>query len=76
MKVMSLNDGVKFASNEILPATCTAKPNVTYMAKSPNMKTKGYSNEEIYDALVAIRNFVLAPFKNETKPNLSVNYLA
>ncbi len=77
MKVMSLNR-VKFASNEMLPATCTSKPQVTYTStpiKNPNVRHQGYSNEEIYDALVAVKNFVLTPFKSETKPNHAINYV-
>lgn len=75
MKVMSL-DRVKFASKEMLPATCTSKPQVSCTA-IPNKPAKqpGYTNEEIYDALVAVKNFVLTPFKSEKKPN-HTNYLA
>ena len=76
MKVMSLN-GVKFASKEMLPATCTSKPQVTCTAvPKTNIRKQGYTNEEIYDALVAVKNFVLTPFKSETKPNHTVNYFA
>lgn len=76
MKVMSLN-GVKFASKEMLPATCTSKPQVscTSTPVKTNVRSQGYSNEEIYDVLVAVKNFVLTPFKHETKPN-HANYLA
>lgn len=74
MKVMSLN-GVKFASNEMLPATCTSKPQVTCKAVPQNLKRQGYSNEQIYDAIVAVKNLVLAPFKSERKPNHAINYV-
>lgn len=76
MKVMSL-DRIMFASNELLPATCTSKPQVSCKAMlKPNARPKGYSNEEIYDALVAVKNFVLKPFKPETKLNHTTDYLA
>ena len=75
MKVMSLS-GVKFASKEMLPATCTSKPQVSYTSTPvKTVKQPGYTNEEIYDALVAVKNFVLTPFKQEKKTN-HVNRLA
>lgn len=75
MKVMSLN-GVMFASTEKLPATCTSKPQVSCMATPvKTVRQQGYSNEEIYDAIIAVKNFVLTPFKSETKTN-HANYLA
>lgn len=78
MKVMSLNNRVKFASKEMLPATCTSKTQVTCTSapiKNTNVRNQGYTNEEIYDAIMAVKNFVLTPFKSETKPNHSINYV-
>lgn len=69
MKVMSLS-GVKFASKEMLPATCTSKPQVSYTSTPIKaVQQQGYTNEEIYDALVAVKNFVLTPFMQDKKPN-------
>lgn len=75
MKVMSLQ-GVSFTSQEVLPATCTSKPQVscTSVQNSINKRT-GYSNQEIYDVIVALKNFVTTPFKSESKQNHVINYL-
>ena len=76
MKVMSLNR-VMFASNELLPATCTSKPQVSCKAMLKlNARPKGYSNEEIYEALVAVKDFVLKPFNPKSKLNHTTDYLA
>lgn len=76
MKVMSLS-GVSFTSQEILPATCTSKPQVTCTSMQNSLKKRtGYSNQEIYDVIQAVKNFVTTPFKSERKQNHTINYLS
>lgn len=72
MKVSSISP-ISFASNEILPAACTSKPQVACTATLPRTQPKGCTNEEIYDALVAFKNFVLNPFKPNQQKIQSIN---
>ena len=76
MKVMSLS-GVSFSSEELLPVTCTSKPQITCTSTNKNFtKNTGYSNQEIYDASISVKKFITTPFKSERKQNHTINYLS
>ncbi len=74
MKVELPVTGPVYTSRDILPASCTSKPQIS-CTSVPKVKVKeGLSNQEIYEGIVSIKEHLSALFGGKKTTN-SVNYL-
>ena len=74
MKVVLPINGQRFASKDILPASCTSKPQVSCTSTSNIPLNKGLSNQEIYEGLVNVKEHIVS-LLGGNKTNKSVNYI-
>lgn len=75
MKVVLPVQGLRFTSKDVLPASCTSKPQVTCTSAPKTQNNQGLSNQEIYQGLVSVKDRIFAIFGGESRPKNSVNYL-
>ena len=74
MKVVFFPKGFSHTSKDILPASCTSKPQIS--CTSASLKTEsGLSNQEIYEGLVNVKERIVSIFSGEKEGNKSLNYL-
>ena len=76
MKVEGPVWGFSFTSKDTLPASCVNNPQVSCTSVPMPTFNDGYTNKEIYDGLVEIRNRVSSLFGGNKKQTYPVNYLA
>lgn len=76
MKVGSPIKGLYFTSGDVLPASCTSKPQVNYTSIPKQQKNQGLSNQEIYEGLVNVKNHIVSLFGGQPKSSQPLNYLA
>lgn len=76
MKVSYPIRGLSHTSQDILPASCTAKPQISCTSIPKQKVNEGYSNQEIYEGLVSIKNHLSSLFGVNKKQNNPVNYIA
>ncbi|MCD8378156.1 MAG: hypothetical protein LUB59_05135, partial [Candidatus Gastranaerophilales bacterium] len=76
MKVLFPISGVSSASKDVLPASCTSKPQISCTSVQKTNVKQGYSNEEIYEGLVNLKNNIVSLFGGKNKQTNPVNYIA
>ena len=76
MKVGYPVRGYRFMSQDVLPASCTSKPQVTYTSTPRTKVNEGYSNQEIYEGIVSIKNQIKSFFSGREKKTSPINYMA
>ena len=75
MKVVLPVQGLGHTSKDILPASCTVKPQVA-CTSAPKVKVnEGLTNQEIYQSLVNVKDRIFSIFGGKSKPTTPVNYL-
>ena len=76
MKVVLPVTGLCHTSKDILPASCTSKPQVSCTSVPKVKVNEGLSNQEIYEGIVSIKDHIASLFGgNSKKPTHPVNYL-
>ncbi len=67
--------GLSCTSKELLPASCKSKPQIS-CTSMPKVKAKqGYTNKELYEGLMSIKEFFASLFHSK-KPSVNpINYL-
>lgn len=71
MKVEYPMYGLSYTSQDALPASCTSKPQVACTSTPKPSLNEGYSNQEIYEGIVKIKNHIKTFFgmqENEVRP--------
>lgn len=76
MKVVFPMNGSKFTSTDVLPASCTSKPQIACTSIPKTSVNEGYSNKEIYEGIVSIKNHISSLFGVSQKQTRPINYLA
>jgi len=76
MKVLFPCHGVSFTSKDILPASCTSKPQISCTSIPKPKVNEGYSNQEIYETLVTIKENFATLFNGNKKQTDPVDYIA
>ena len=74
MKVVLPINGQRFASRDILPASCTSKPQVSCTSSANIPIRKGLSNQEIYEGIVNVKEHIISLICGN-KTEKSVNYI-
>lgn len=75
MKVEFPVCGLSNTSKDILPASCTSKPQIS-CTSAPKVKVnEGLTNQEIYLGLVNVKERILSLFGLGTKTETPFNYL-
>ena len=75
MKVTYPISGLSFTSKDILPASCTSKPQVTCTSVQRAKVNEGLSNQEIYETLVSVKDHISSLFGGKKNPT-QLNYVA
>ena len=76
MKVVYPVCGFSHTSKDILPASCTTKPQVSCTSIKQTKVNEGLSNQEIYEGLVSVKNSIKSLLGLETeKTTHSLNYI-
>lgn len=76
MKVVFPMYAVSHTSQDILPASCTSKPQVAYTSVPKIKVNEGLTNQEIYQGLVSVKDRLASIFGVNKKGTASpVNYL-
>ena len=73
MKVVLPVSGLGHTSRDILPASCTSKPQVAYTSMPKVKVNEGLTNQEIYQGIISVKDRLLSIFGIKEKPPL--NYL-
>ncbi len=76
MKVTYPINGFGFTSKDILPASCTSKPQVTCTSVPKTKVNEGLSNQEIYETLVNVKERITSLFSEKKKSAQPINYFA
>ncbi|MCR5265659.1 MAG: hypothetical protein K6E29_03590 [Cyanobacteria bacterium RUI128] len=76
MKVTYPISGFSFTSKDILPASCTSKPQVTCTSVPKARINEGLSNQEIYETLVNVKERISSLFGGKKNPTQPLNYVA
>lgn len=74
MKVVLPVTGSVYTSRDILPASCTSKPQISCTSVPKVKVNEGLSNKEIYESIVSIKEHLSSLFGGKKTSN-SVNYL-
>ena len=74
--VLPVKQGLGYTSKDILPASCTSKPQVTYTSVPKTKINEGLSNQEIYEGLVSVKERLSSIFGYGKKSAQPLNYLA
>ncbi len=75
MKVLCPVVGLNCTSKEILPASCTSKPQISCTAMTKPKVKQGYSNQEIYEGIMTVKEFFDSLFHRKAKETNPINYL-
>ncbi len=75
MKVVFPISGLSHTSKDILPASCTSKPQISCTSVPKVKINEGLTNQEIYQGLVSVKEHLASLFGGSTKGTKSVNYL-
>lgn len=75
MKVVFPIQGFCHTSKDILPASCTSKPQVS-CTSIPKDVNQGLSNQEIYEGLVSVKESITSLFGSKRKSANPLNYIA
>ena len=62
-----------YTSKDILPASCTSKPQVS--CTSGVKVNEGLSNQQIYEGLVSVKDCLISLFGGKKDSTKSLNYL-
>ena len=74
MKVAFPTKGLIYTSKDVLPASCTSKPQIS-CTSTPKIDVKeGYSNKEIYEGIVSIKNRISSFFSIDKEKTSPINY--
>ena len=73
MKVVFPIKGLICTSKDVLPASCTSKPQIS-CTSTPKTDLKGYSNKEIYEGIVSIKNRISSFFSIDKEKTSPINY--
>jgi len=76
MKVEYPFYGLSYTSQDALPASCTSKPQVTCTSTPRTSLNEGYSNQEIYEGIVKIKNQIKTFFGVQENDSRPINYIA
>lgn len=76
MKVGYPVRGLGFMSQDVLPASCTSKPQIACTSTARVKVNEGYSNKEIYEGIVSIKNHIKSLFGVDDKKSDPLNYMA
>ena len=75
MKVVLPVQGLNHTSKDILPASCTSKPQVAYTSVPKVKVNEGLTNQEIYQGLVNVKERLLSIFGGKEKTMIPLDYL-
>lgn len=75
MKTVLLINGPKFASKDILPASCTSKPQISCTSSSKVQTRQGLSNREIYEGIVSVKEHITSLIGGTKPQEKSINYM-
>lgn len=73
MKVVFPVTGFSYTSKDILPASCTQKPQIS--CTSVPKDVKGLSNREIYEGLVSVKERLSSLFGGKKDEAIPLDYL-
>lgn len=76
MKVEGPMKGYGFTSKDVLPASCTTKQQVSCTSIPKPTFNEGYTNQEIYEGIMSLRNHIVSLFGGGSKKTHPVNYFA
>ena len=75
MKVAFPKYGLSHTSKDILPASCTSKPQISCTSVPKVKINEGLTNQEIYQGLVSVKEHLISLFGGSAEATKSVNYL-
>lgn len=75
MKVSFPVSGLNCTSKEVLPASCSSKPQISCTSMTKPKVKQGYSNQEIYEGIMSVKEYFDSLFHRNKKETNPVNYL-
>ncbi len=75
MKVVFPIQGLAHTSKDILPTSCTSKPQVSCTSVPKIKVNEGFTNQEIYQGIVSVKDRLLSIFGGQKTSVNPINYL-